>query len=171
VTAQRLDRVLTAYRIGNPNGAHPIFDATGSKLYPGRWNTAASPMLCASEHYSTAMLEKLVHGSGHLPPNQHFIEITIPNGITYEMVDQAHLPGWDDPACAVSKAFGAAWQSGKRSLLLIVPSVVARMEHNFLLNPEHPAFPRVTHGLHRPVWWDRRLFASSDVSAASAQAC
>jgi RES domain-containing protein len=172
VNAQRLDRVLTAYRIGDPNGAYPIFDATGSKLYPGRWNTTDTPMIYASQHYSTAMVEKLVHGGGHLPPNQHFIEITVPNGIAYEMVDPAHLPGWEEPACTVSKAFGAAWQGSKRSLLLIVPSVVARMEHNFLFNPEHPAFPQVTHGLHRPIWWDSRLFAPSDVSATSApQAC
>jgi RES domain-containing protein len=27
-----------------------------------------------------------------------------------------------------------------------------------LINPEHPEFPRVTHSLHQPVWWDRRLF-------------
>lgn len=160
MTAQRLDRILTAYRIGDPDGAHPIFDATGSKLYPGRWNTPSCPVIYASERYSTAMLEKLVHGSGRLPPNQHFIEITIPNGIAYEMLGPAHLPGWDDPACVASKAFGAAWQGSRRSLLLIVPSLVARMDHNFLLNPEHPEFSRVTHGLHQPVWWDSRLFAS-----------
>ncbi|MGB8107122.1 MAG: RES domain-containing protein, partial [Pseudolabrys sp.] len=94
MTAQRLDRVLTCYRIGDPAGAYPIFDATGSTLYPGRWNTPASPMIYASEHYSTAMLEKLVHGSGQLPPNQHFIEITIANGATYEMLDTAALPDW-----------------------------------------------------------------------------
>ncbi len=161
MTAQRLDRILRAYRIGDPKGAHPIFDATGSKLYPGRWNTATSPVIYASEHYSTAMLEKLVHGSGSLPPNQHFIEITIPNGIAYEMVGPAQLPNWADPAGAISQAFGAAWQKSKRSLLLIVPSIVARMEHNFLLNPEHPEFPQLTHSLHQPVWWDSRLFASS----------
>jgi len=161
VTAQRLDRVLTAWRIGDPNGAYPIFDATGSTLYPGRWNTAASPVLYASEHYSTAMLEKLVHGSGQLPPNQHCIEITIPNGIGYEVVEPAQLPGWDDPGGGVSRAFGAEWQRSRRSLLLIVPSVVARMERNFLLNPEHPEFPRVTCGLHRPVWWDARLFGGA----------
>lgn len=168
MTAQRLDRVLTAWRIGDPNGAHPIFDPTGSKLFPGRWNTAASPMIYASEHYSTALLEKLVRGSGSLPPNQHYIEITLPNGITYEIVEPAQLPGWDAPAGGVSKAFGAAWQRSRRSLLLIVPSVVARMEHNFLLNPEHPEFPQVTHGLHRPVWWDSRLFAPGAAPAGPA---
>ena len=56
MTAQSLDRGLVAYRIGDPEGAYPIFDAAGSKLYPGRWNTPASPMIYACEHYSTAML-------------------------------------------------------------------------------------------------------------------
>jgi RES domain-containing protein len=159
--AQTLDRVLKSYRIGDPNGAYPIFDANGSKVYPGRWNTAASPMIYTSEHYSTAMLEKLVHGSGHLPPHQHFIEITVPNGITYELLDATTLPGWDAIDGAVSRAFGEAWQRSKRSLLLVVPSVVARIENNILINPEHPEFPRITHGLHQPVWWDLRLFKSA----------
>jgi RES domain-containing protein len=158
VTAQRLDRVLKAYRIGDPSGEYPIFDAAGSKLYPGRWNTPASPMIYASEHYSTAMLERLVHGSGSLPPNQHFIEITIPNGVTYEAVTPASLPGWDAMDARVSKAFGEAWQHARRSLVLIVPSVVARIENNVLINTEHPELQQVTHGLHQPVWWDKRLF-------------
>jgi RES domain-containing protein len=158
VTAQTLDRVLKAYRIGDPNGTYKIFDATGSKLYPGRWNTSASPMIYASEHYSTALLEKLVHGSGSLPPNQHFIEITIPPGITYEFLEPAHMPTWADPLGSDSKAYGEAWQTSKRSLMMIVPSVVARMEHNYLINQDHPDFYKIQTSLHRPVWWDRRLF-------------
>jgi RES domain-containing protein len=158
LTAQQLDRVLKCYRIGDPNGTHPIFDATGSKLYPGRWNTPGSHMIYASEHYSTAMLEKLVHGSGRLPPNQHFIEITIPNGVTYEVVTPAHVPGWDHISGAVSKIYGERWQQSNRSLLLLVPSVVARMETNILINAEHSEFPQITKSLHQPVWWDARLF-------------
>nr|WP_207160590.1 RES family NAD+ phosphorylase [Rhodospirillum rubrum] len=149
---------MTCYRIGDPAGLYPIFDATGSKLYPGRWNTPASPILYTSEHYSTAMLEKLVHGSGSLPPNQHFIAITLPNGISYEFLSPAHLPGWDDPAATVARAYGEQWQIQKRSLLLFVPSLVARVERNILINPEHAEFPRLTHDLAQPVWWDARLF-------------
>jgi RES domain-containing protein len=160
VTAQRLDRILTCYRIGDPDGAYPIFDATGSRLYPGRWNTPASPMIYASEHYSTAMLEKLVHGSGQLPPNQHFIEITVPNGVGYEMLDTAALPDWYLEGAIASRAYGEAWQQESRSLLLIVPSVVARIEKNILVNPEHPEFAKIETGLHHPVWWDQRLFAA-----------
>jgi RES domain-containing protein len=158
VTAQILDRVLTAYRIGDPDGSYPIFDATGSQLAPGRWNTAASPIIYASEHYATAMLEIVANCTGRVPPNQHFVQITIPYGVAYEMLNPAHLPGWDDISRAPSRAYGEAWQTSRRSLLLLVPSVVARMERNVLINPEHPDFPRITHSLHEPVWWDRRLF-------------
>ena len=98
--------------------------------------------------------------TGELPPNQHFIQITIPNGLSYEMLNHAHLPGWDTDNASVSRTYGEAWQTSRRSLLLLVPSVVARMELNVLINPEHPEFPRITHSLHQPVWWDRRLFGS-----------
>jgi RES domain-containing protein len=56
VTVQKTDRVLTCLHIGDPDGAHPIFDSEGARLYPGRWNTPASPLIYTSEHYSTAML-------------------------------------------------------------------------------------------------------------------
>lgn len=158
MTAQTLDRVLICYRIGDPNGLYPIFDATGSKLNPGRWNSAACPVIYTSEHYSTAMLEKLVHGSGFVPPNQHYVEITIPNGVSYEVLNLARLPDWADATQVSSKAYGDDWQRSKRSLLLMVPSVVARVEKSILINPEHPQFNRLNAGLHQPIWWDGRLF-------------
>ncbi len=154
-----LHRALTAYRIGDPAGAYPIFDSTGSRLYPGRWNEPGSPMIYTSEHYSTAVLEKLVLGNGRMPPNQHFIEINIPVGVSYEVFSVHHHPDWPAADCVVAKAFGDAWQKSGRSFLLFVPSVVARPEMNILINDNHPEFHRITHGLHQPVWWDARLFA------------
>jgi len=160
LTAQILDRVLTCYRIGDPNGAYPIFDATGSTIAPGRWNDAISPVIYASEHFSTALLEKLVRGAGELPPNQHAVTITIPRGLTYEVFLPPSLPGWDRVPAKVSKTFGAQWQAQKRSLILLVPSVVARVDRNVLINPAHAEFAEVECGLHEPVFWDRRLFAA-----------
>ena len=77
------------------------------------------------------------------------------------MLNPAHLPGWDDMSREASRGYGDAWQTSRRSLLLLVPSVVARMELNVLINPEHAEFPRITHSLHQPVWWDRRLFGTA----------
>lgn len=153
-----LDRTLKAYRIGDPNGAYPIFDAAGSRVAPGRWNTPAAPLIYAAEHYSTAMLEKLVNGSGALPPNQHYVEITIDAGVTYEVFSADHHPGWDAPDAAVARSFGQAWAAETRSCVLLVPSVVARIERNVLINPAHPDFRTIRAGLHQPVWWDARLF-------------
>jgi RES domain-containing protein len=158
MTAQVLDRTLTSYRIGDPAGAYPIFDATGSTIAPGRWNTPGSPLIYTSEHYSTALLEKLVHGSGRLPPNQHYIEITLPRGVSYEVFSPPALPDWDVMPATSSKVFGERWCVERRSLLLLVPSVVARLDRNILINPAHPEFGLVATSLHQPVFWDRRLF-------------
>ena len=159
MTAQILDRTLSAYRIGDPAGAWPIFDATGSTTAPGRWNSRGSPIIYAAEHYSTALLEKLVHGSGRLPPNQHYIEITVPRGLGYEVFSQTALPGWDTMPATVSKEFGETWCLERRSAILIVPSVVARVDNNILINPLHAEFPLLMASLHKPVYWDRRLFS------------
>jgi RES domain-containing protein len=158
VTAQRLDRILEAWRIGDPEGRFPIFDATGSALAPGRWNRAEGPVIYAARSYSTAMLEKLVHGAGRLPPNQHAVRIRIPPGVSFEAFDPAMAPGWAAADEAEAQAWGAAWRRQGRSAVLLVPSVVARVEENVVINPDHPDFPRIEHDLPRPVWWDRRLF-------------
>jgi RES domain-containing protein len=104
------------------------------------------------------MLEKLVHGNGHLPPNQHFVTIIIPTGISYEMVTKDSLPGWDTKEPSKSRNFGEAWIREKRSVILITPCYVARIERNIVINPLHPEFDKIEHSLPEPVWWDDRLF-------------
>lgn len=158
MTVQRTDRVLVCFRIGDPNGAHPIYDGEGARLFPGRWNTATSPIIYTSEHYSTAMLEKLVHANAVLPANQHYIRITIPNGVSYEVFQSASHPGWDARDETLCKTFGEAWYVGRRSALLLVPSIPARLERNILINPVHPNAAAITHELPEPVWWDERLY-------------
>lgn len=155
---QRLDHTLVCYRIGDPNGEFPIYDARGSTITPGRWNDGDAPVIYAGEHYSTAMLEKLARGGGHLPPNQHFISITLPRGMSYEVVTRDRLPGWDALPPRVSRAFGTRWMSEARSAILLVPSYVARIERNVVINPTHPDAAGIEASLPEPVWWDERLF-------------
>jgi RES domain-containing protein len=158
VPPPRLPRTLVAYRIGDPDGEYSLFDAIGSTIMPGRWNHSWTPVLYAAEHYSTAMLEKLVKANPRLPPNQHYIEITLPRGLSYEIVTQDILPGWAAKDPLVAQDFGATWVLEKRSAILLVPSIVARIEHNILINPAHSEFNDISYGLAYPVWWDERLF-------------
>lgn len=160
-TPRRLAKPLTGYRIGDPAGAYPVFSAEGARRTQGRWHEAGARVIYASEHYSTAMLEKLVHWNGLLPPNQHVVTITIPAGLSYEVVTGDILPDWHLPSGEAARRFGQAWYAEQRSVVLLVPSVVARPERNLVINAEHPEFARIEAGLETPIWWDHRLFARS----------
>lgn len=156
---RRLRDTLKAYRIGDRDGRYAIFSGEGAKITEGRWHSLGQPMIYSSEHYSTAMLEKLVHYNSELPDNQHFIEIAIPARVSYEVFSMEHHPGWHRQDCKISRDFGSRWFDEGRSCLLFVPSVVARIERNILINPLHPDFSAITAGLETPIWWDKRLFA------------
>ena len=159
MTHRTLAAAMTVYRIGDPRGAFPVFSGEGARRVSGRWHRRGQPVIYASEHYSTAMLERLLHYSGAMPSGQHFITIAISVGVTYEVATGDSVPGWERKDQRASRAFGEQWIDERRSAVLLVPSVVARMESNVLINPAHPEAQRIAPGLERPIWWDSRLFA------------
>jgi RES domain-containing protein len=154
---RKLSEPWRVYRIGDPDGGYPIYSGTGARLFPGRWNAQGQGMIYTSRHYSTAVLEKLIY-TGEMPPNQHYLEIEIPAGVSYEVLTPEVLPDWNSSNSQASRAFGAAWFEQKRSAILIVPSAVAPLERNVLINPDHPDSSRIRPGLETPVYWDERLF-------------
>ena len=149
---------MRVYRIGDPAGQFPVWSAEGTRRTSGRWHEAGAEVIYASENYSTAMLETLAHWNGALPPNQHFIEITIPKAVSYEVVTADVVPGWFTQSAQAARRYGRRWYTDNRSAILIVPSVVARMERNIVINRRHPEFEDLAVGLETPVWWDQRLF-------------
>jgi RES domain-containing protein len=159
MTHRKLTAPLTVYRIGDPRGSYPIYSGAGARRVAGRWHRRGQEVIYTTAHYSTAMLEQLVHYSGQAPTGQHFITIDVPAGISYEIVTVEVLPGWERADQRVARAFGSAWLDENRSAILMVPSVVARMEQNVLINPAHPEASQIKPGLEHPIWWDQRLFS------------
>jgi RES domain-containing protein len=153
-----LERELRVWRIGDPDGVFPVWDAGGAMLNPGRWNAAREPMLYTATSYSLALVEKLVHWNGVLPNNQHFLDAVIPVGVSYEVLNPVLLPGWESPAQVISRNFGSTWLREKRSAILFVPSAPAPIEQNVLINMAHPEAQRILPGREIPIWWDKRLF-------------
>ena len=149
---------LHLWRIGDPAGEHPVWNAMGAMLYPGRWNAEGDAVIYAAATYSLAMLEKLAHWSGKLPANQHFVEAVVPVGVSYEVFQPSSHPGWDTEASDTSKKFGATWLKEGRSAILMVPSVLSPAERNFVVNTRHPDAAQIRPGLETPVHWDQRLF-------------
>ena len=47
-----------------------------------------------------------------------------------EILDPAGLPGWDHAGQRVSRAFGDVWYDEQPSAVLLVPSIVTRVERN-----------------------------------------
>ena len=156
-----LPEAIRAFRIGDADGRFPIWSTEGAMQVAGRWHDLGEEVIYASEHYSTALLEKLAYCNGVLPANQHFVEITIPAGVSYEIVTKDSVPDWFDSNRASARAFGTTWCRELRSCVLFVPSVVARMERNIVINARHADSQHIDAGLEAPVHWDQSLFLRS----------
>lgn len=162
MSPRKLREPMRVYRIGDPHGIYPIYSADGAAQLKGRWHRKGQKVIYTGEHYSTALLEVLAHRNFELPPNQHFIDITIPAGVSYEEVTKDILPGWDFRSARTARPHGSTWLDEQRSAILIVPSYVAPEELNILINPAHPDAKAIRVGREKPVRWDRRLFRHAD---------
>lgn len=147
---------MRAYRIGSGN--HPVFDATGASLSPGRWNEAHQRVIYCGVSFAIALLERLCYAAlGRVPAGDRYIEVTVPDELV-ETFDETRHPGWDRTGSEVARAFGSRWWRERRSLALMVPSAVTKIDRNLVINADHPAFGRVAAGPEETVAWDRRLF-------------
>lgn len=158
MTVRTLTESLTVWRIGDPNGRFPIYSPEGASLVEGRWHRKGQEVIYTGEHYGTVMLEKLAHYNGVLPSNQHFIDIHIAAGVSYEVATKDSLPGWDDLDGAVARGFGEMRIDQGRSGILFVPSVVSREERNVIINVNHADAANIKPGQESPIRWDQRLF-------------
>lgn len=61
------------------------------------------------------------------------------------------------PPVAEVQGFGAEWARAARSAVLRVPSSVVLGEFNYLINPAHPDFAKLTIGKPEPFDFDSRL--------------
>ena len=140
---------------------HPIWDGTGAALLGGRWNSPGRPAIYGSLSSACAMLEILAHsGIGRIPETQQIVIAEVPDeDALIEWLEPASLPeGWDAEDSGVARQLGDDWLASRRSLVLMVPSVVARLEFNAVVNPAHRDFSRVRVSAPEAVVWDRRLF-------------
>jgi RES domain-containing protein len=152
--------VIRVYRITDER--HPIWYGTGAALVGGRWNSPGRPVIYGSLRYACAMLEILAHaGIGRVPHTQRFVIAEVSDELSVERHDSRSLPaGWDAEDSSVARRFGDDWLASARSLVLVVPSVVARLEFNAILNSGHPEFQKLIASKPEPVIWGIRLFRS-----------
>ena len=138
--------VYRMHRIGSN-----VFDTTGAFLFSARWHLAGVRVVYAAEHASLAALETLIHTSQRAVPNKAITEIAIPQDIAVESSEWMEI--------GQSQIFGSDWVRSGRSAVLRVPSkAVNMMESNFLINPAHRDFDRISPGRTRDFAFDFRFF-------------
>jgi len=63
-----------------------------------------------------------------------------------------------EPPPDACKALGSHWAEAGETLLLKVPSVIVPRECNYVLNPQHPDFTRLTIREAEPFGFDSRMW-------------
>ena len=151
------------YRVLRRAFARAPFDGEGAYLYGGRWSSPGTRIAYASEHQSLAMLEYFVHLDPDDPPDDLLLATAdIPNDLPREQIAVADLPAnWrETPAPPGLARFGDEFVQRAQSCVLLVPSVLAGSENNWLLHPQHPDFHKIVPGMAEPLSYDPRMFST-----------
>jgi len=148
----------SAFRIGSLR--YPLLDGAGAAASDdARWNSRGRLVIYATEHYATALVEKMAQlGAARLPRTLVYARVDFPAGIRTERVEPGDVPGWDSDDRNASQAFGDRWYDEGRALAVLVPALAAPgLEWNVLINQRHPDFRKLSASNPRPVVCHPRL--------------
>lgn len=137
----------------------------GGLYAAGRWHHKGQPIVYTSATPSLAALEVLVHVDPALAPSDvRLLELDVPSELTVERCEpEKIISEWRIyPAPSELQDFGSQWLTSLRSAVLQVPAAVMPVESNFLLNPRHPEFERVSVVREVPFSFDSRLLGSNE---------
>ena len=137
------------------------FDGEGARLAGGRWNRRGTAVVYTSATLSLAVLEYFVNlPGGQAPADLVSIPADVPDALPVSSLDSAGLPrGWRKyPALEALAELGARWVEEGKAAILAVPSAVVPKERNYLLNPAHTDFRRITVGKPEPFSLDFRMW-------------
>jgi RES domain-containing protein len=150
------------YRVLRKSYARTPFDGEGSYQYGGRWSSPGIRLSYASEHQSLAMLEYFVHlEASDAPPDLVLASADVPDDLPRQRIDVGKLPvNWRDiPAPPELARMGDEFVQLGNGCLLIVPSALVPSENNWLINPLHGEFRKITIRETEPLTYDSRLSA------------
>ena len=152
---------LVLWRLVKARHVETAFSGEGARRYGGRWNARGTSVVYLSGELSLAALELFVH----LTPQDarlrfSAIRVECPAAVNVQQLALAELPGnWrEEPPPDGCKALGSSWVEKVESALLRVPSIIVPSEFNYLLNPAHPDFKKITVHAPQPFGFDSRMW-------------
>ena len=150
---------MQAWRIVKEKHAATAFSGEGAYRSGGRWNSVGVRVVYASATQSLAALENLVHLNPKVAFRYAAFRIEF-DAALLEPFSAALPANWtEEPPPPSTQVIGDRWVKEARSAVLGLPSIVVRGEANYLLNPAHPDFARISVGKPEPFTFDPRLLA------------
>lgn len=155
--------VIHGYRIISPRWADDALSGEGARKFGGRWNSPGRAMVYLAGSRSLAALEMLVHLTtpGSRSKTYQIIEVHIPCQLISDYPLSILPPKWRDyPPSLITQEIGDDWLQACDStphLALRIPSTLVPDESNFLLNPLHRDFKRITTHPPNDFHFDPRL--------------
>jgi RES domain-containing protein len=104
-------------------------------------------MIYAAASVSLACLENVVHRSSEgLSGLFKILVIEIPGDLSLDEIRTSDLPeNWADYTNVnISRHLGDKWLTGKTTVALQVPSAIVPQESNYLINPDHDDFSKIS---------------------------
>ena len=148
----------TAWRLTKTRYLATAWDGEGARRTGGRWNSVGTAVVYTSRTLSLALVETLVHlPSGVLPAYSAQPVEFDETMLAVLAVSELPVDWRADPPPPSTRAVGDEWVRSKGSAVLRVPSVVVSLESNYVFNPRHPDFSRVTIRPPLPFPFDPRL--------------
>lgn len=158
---------MRTWRIFDHNAAHakqPNFnplDGVGGLHGHARWHNKGHPVLYTASSPSLALLEILVHIDPERFPEHTLLQLEFDDDdserVTPAQLMQLMRGAPEDDPQSTTRAYGTTWLLEKRSLALVVPSMVMPFEDNVILNPLHENANRIRIILRERLTLDERL--------------
>jgi RES domain-containing protein len=149
------------WRVVKGKYAANAFSGEGALKFGGRWNSIGTPLVYTSGSLSLATLEILTGGIS-IPLLGRYVKFPVDFDASFvESIAVAGLPKeWTNyPPSVRTQKIGDTWVKELRSVVLKVPSVVIKEEFNYLVNPVHPDFKRISIGKPEVFSFDIRLLS------------
>lgn len=151
---------MRVYRLSRKKHAGKL-SGKGAALSGNRWNSKGVEMIYTSESRALAMAEVIVHLSlAVFPKDFVLLEIEIPDAITKKKLNLKELPeGWNAfPHHPATQQIGDAFIRDGQYAVLQVPSAVVNGDSNYLINPFHIDFEKISIQNATDFPFDNRIF-------------
>lgn len=134
------------------------FSGDGARLYGGRWNHRGTLVVYISESLALAALELLVNmGQEGMALDFAAVKVRIPDAVKVKSLTRLPKDWRAQPPPSSTMEVGTQWALKGQSAVLRVPSVIVPQEFNYVLNPLHSDFRKITMSALEPFSFDPRI--------------